>query len=241
MRKSTLTMAFAAALMLYAGTTLAQIRAGSIGYGTFTDFDGSVSTVYGLDFDNDGHLEFRLLTANIPTDNLYYVWTDGGHNVCNSSMGWDYAAALTQGTPIGPSSNWEGQGDCTVTATYPSQYFIGFRIRLDDGVHYGWAMVNVSETAVNWVDIYYQTTPGMAINAGDEGSAAITEAEADYEIFATGNSTIRINADNGEEFRIYDLSGRNIATCHDNSAVVMPAKGVYVVKNRNTANKVIVF
>ena len=241
MKKRTLTMALATAFMLYAGTSLAQIRAGLVGYGAFTDFDGSVSTVYGLDFDNDGHLEFKISTNNITNDYIIWSWSEGGNNVCNSSMGWDYAAALSQGTPIGPSSNWEGQGDCMVNETYPSQYFIGFRFRRDDGVHYGWAMVNVSSSAVNWVDIYYQATPGMAINAGDNGSAAITEAEANYEILATGNNTIRINADNGEEFRIYDLSGRNVAICHGNSAVVMPTKGVYVVKNRNTANKVIVF
>ena len=234
-------MAFATAFMLFAGTSLAQIRQGVIGNGVFEDSDGNPSTVYGLDFNDDGHLEFKLSTYSITNDYIIYNWTDGGNNVCNSSMGWDYAAALSQGTAIGPSSNWEGQGDCMVNSTYPSQYFLGFRIRLDDGVHYGWAMVNVSSTELNWVKIYYQATPGMAINAGDEGSSAITEAEADYEISATGNNTIRINADDGEEFRIYDLSGRNVATCHGNSAVVMPNKGVYVVKNRNTANKVIVF
>ena len=234
-------MAFAAAFMLYAGTALAQIRQGVIGTGVFTEFDGTPTTTYGLDFDDDGHLEFKLSTYSITNDYIIWTWSDGGNNVCNSSMGWDYAAALSQGTAIGPSSNWEGQGDCMVNATYPSQYFLGFRIRLDDGVHYGWAMVNVSSTALNWVKIYYQATPGVAINAGDEGSSAITEAESNYEILATGNNTIRINADNGEEFRIYDLSGRTVATCHGNSAVVMPNKGVYVVKNRNTANKVIVF
>ena len=241
MKKRTLTMAFATALMLFAGTSFAQIRQGVIGTGVFEEYDGTPTTTYGLDFDNDGHLEFKLSTNMVTNDYIVYVWSDGGNNVCNSSMGWDYAAALTQGTAIGPSSNWEGQGDCMVNETYPSQYFIGFRLRMNDGVHYGWAMVNVSSSAVNWVKIYYQATPGTAINAGDEGSAAITEAESDYEILATGNNTIRINADNGEEFRIYDLSGRNVAICHGNSAVVMPNKGVYVVKNRNTANKVIVF
>ncbi|MBP5759559.1 MAG: hypothetical protein J6W45_09180, partial [Bacteroidales bacterium] len=214
MKKRTLTMAFATAFMLFAGTSLAQIRQGVIGNGVFEDSDGNPSTVYGLDFNDDGHLEFKLSTYSITNDYIIYNWTDGGNNVCNSSMGWDYAAALSQGTAIGPSSNWEGQGDCMVNSTYPSQYFLGFRIRLDDGVHYGWAMVNVSSTELNWVKIYYQATPGMAINAGDEGSSAITEAEADYEISATGNNTIRINADDGEEFRIYDLSGRNVATCH---------------------------
>lgn len=229
------------ATLLTASVSFAQIRQGVIGTGVFEEYDGTPTTTYGLDFNNDGHLEFKLVSNMVTNDYIVYVWSDGGNNVCNSSTGWDYAAALTQGTAIGPNSNWEGQGDCMVNETYPSQYFIGFRLRMDDGVHYGWAMVNVSSSAVNWVKIYYQATPGTAINAGDEGSASIATAEQSFSVQTLGDKTIRITADGNEEYHIYDLSGKLVDKCVGSNVLKLPNRGTYVVRGNEKALKVIVF
>lgn len=241
MRKTTF-LALFATLML-AGTTFAQIRQGSIGNGTYTDWDGTqVPNIYGLDFNNDGNVEFKISDFATSHDYIIYNWTDGGNNVVASNEGWDYAAALTQGTTIGPSSAWDGQGDCMITTTSPSQYYLGFRIRLTDGVHYGWALVTASASEITWVKIFYQATVGASINAGDEGSTGITTATNDnWKLSATGNRSIRIFADANEQFRIYNTAGQLMATCQGNSETTMPAKGVYVVKNNGTAKKVVVF
>ncbi|MBR0073929.1 MAG: hypothetical protein IJP95_08850 [Bacteroidales bacterium] len=241
MKKVLLSALFAATLL--AGAANAQITRGNIGNGTFIDYSGaSVPNVYGIDFNNDGTLEFRITDGSISKDYIVYSWTDGGNNVCNSSMGWDYAAALTQGTAIGASSSWEGQGDCMINETYPSQYFIGFRFRLNDGIHYGWAMVNVSSSAITWVKAFYQATPGQSINAGDEGSAAIATAQTSAEIRSLGNNAIRIVGHQGEQFCIFDMAGKQVASTLGDNTVALPAKGVYVVRDSSSnSRKVIVY
>ena len=241
MRKKTIVALFAVVFMLMAGTSLAQITQGTIGNGTYVDWEGHSSQAYGIDFNNDGYLEFRISDGSSSNDYIVYVWSDGGNNVYNSSIGWDYAAALTQGTAIGPAGNWEGQGDCMVNETYPSRYFIGFRFKNGSDIHYGWAMVNVSASAVNWVKAYYQATPSTPINAGDEGSAAVAMAENNCEISCVGNRTIRICAASDEQFRIYDLAGRNLSTLRGSGTATMPGKGVYVVKSGNVSRKIVVF
>ena len=152
------------------GNTSTPIRQGTIGSGTFTDYSNTqIPNSFGLDFDNNGTIEFKISDGSRINEYITYAWTDGGNNVFASDEGWDYAAALTQGTDIGPNSRWDGQGDCMVSATTPNQFYIGFRFKLSDGVHYGWAKVTVNSSSVTWDKIFYHTTPNMSIKAGDEG------------------------------------------------------------------------
>jgi len=237
MKKKILLVAMATTL--FAGTSFAQITQGTIGNGSFTDYSGYTSQAYGIDFNNDGNLEFKIADGNLEKDYITYVWTDGGNNVCASSAGWDYAALLTRGTSIGPSSAWEGQGDATIDVTGTG--YIAFRVKLNNQVHYGWAEISISSTAVTWVKAYYQATPATAINAGDEGSAGIATAQAEWDVRSLGDKTIRIAADNNEELRVYDLSGKLVEKCVGTSVVKLPVRGTYVVRGNEKVQKVIVF
>ena len=231
------------ATALCAGALQAQITQGTIGTGTFIDYAGtSMPNTYGIDFNNDGQVEFKISSGISTNDYITYAWTNGGNNVCSSSMGWDYAAALPQGTTIGPSSSWEGQGDCMVNETNPSSYYIGFRVRYNDGVHYGWALVNVTASSITWVKAFYQATPNTAITSGDEGSASIVSATATAEIRSLGNNAIRIVGQQDEQFSLFDMAGKQVATTLGESTVTLPTKGVYVVRShKGTSQKVIVY
>ena len=237
MKKKILLVAMATTL--FAGTSFAQIRQVTIGNGQYTDWSGSTSTAYGIDFDGDGYLEFKIADGNLEKDYITYVWTDGGNNVCASSAGWDYAALLTRGTSIGPSSAWDGQGDAMIDVTGTG--YIAFRVKLNNQVHYGWAEISISSTAVTWVKAYYETMPNAAISAGDEGSAGIATAQAEWNVRSLGDKTIRIIADNNEEYRIYDLSGKLVEKCVGTSVVKLPVRGTYVVRGNEKVQKVIVF
>lgn len=229
----------AMATTLLAGTMFAQITRGTIGNGSFTDYSGYTSQAYGIDFNNDGNIEFKIADGDLEKNYITYAWSNGGNNVCASSEGWDYAALLSRGTSIGASSAWDGQGDAMINAT--GNGYIAFRIKLNNQVHYGWAEINISSTAVTWVKAFYQATPNQAINAGDESSASIATAQAEWDVRSLGDKTIRITADNNEELRVYDLSGRLVEKCVGNKVLQLPNRGTYVVRGNEKVLKVIVF
>lgn len=163
---------------LWASATIVQ---GTIGNGSYTSWDNTTSTQYGIDFNNDGTLEFKL------AENATYLefnWVNGGTNIWvvgNVNQGdWDVPQVLANGTSIGSNGNWEAQGDCSLagwgeTPNIPvgQNVFIGFRIKLSDGTHYGWGKVSISgsgyEYTANWQGVYYETTPNTPISAGSTG------------------------------------------------------------------------
>ena len=114
-------------------------------------------------------------------------------------------------------------------------------MKLNNQVHYGWAEINISSTAVTWVKAYYEAMPNAAINAGDEGSAGIATAEQNFSVQTLGDKTIRITANGNEEYRIYDLSGKLVEKCVGTNMVKLPNKGTYVVRGNEKVMKVIVF
>lgn len=158
----------------------AQITQGRIGTGDITIAGYTTTDVYGLDFDNDGtNLEFRIAdfpgSPNLTNGYLTYDWTDGGNNIVNETGVWDYMAILASGVTVGSTSEFEGQGDGAFNTTNLTAgvHYMGFRILLSDGVHYGWAEYTVAENGddfdLTWTKCYYNATVGEAITTGDEG------------------------------------------------------------------------
>ncbi len=68
------------ATMLVAGTSFAQIGRGTIGTGTFIDYAGVPIQAYGLDFNGDGTIEFKISNGERENDYIIYACTDGGNN-----------------------------------------------------------------------------------------------------------------------------------------------------------------
>lgn len=120
----------------------------------------------GLDFDKDGTIEFRVYDSPTGLDYGYIIFNyeDGGNNLTTN---WDEVSPVAEGSTIDGSCSFGSYGDATLDASPATQY-IGFRIKFDDGIHYGWTKVTISGTHVDWCEVYYEKTPNKAIKAGQK-------------------------------------------------------------------------
>ena len=230
----------------------AQIANGRIGNGNITIAGTEWTDVYGIDFNNDGVLEFRLsdfsgIEGNQVNAYISYNWTEGGNNVVSDPEVWDYAAVLVSGQVVDANSTFGGYGDATFQdlTTVPERIFVGFRILLADGVHYGWAEAVVSTSAsdivLNWVACAYNTTPNAPVTIGN--TAAITHVETPaIHAYALGNNRLRVKTDESEVV-LYDISGRQLNTipCNNVVTITMQQSGLYLVRVGSTTRKVMVY
>ena len=231
----------------------AQIANGRIGTGNITIAGTEWTDVYGIDFNNDGILEFRLsdfsgVEGNQVNAYISYNWTEGGNNVVSDPEVWDYAAVLASGQVVDANSTFGGYGDATFQdlTTVPERIFVGFRILLADGVHYGWAEAVVSTSAsdivLNWVACSYNTTPNAPVTIGN--TAAITHVEAPaIHAYALGNNRLHVETDGSEVIMLYDISGRQLNTipCNNEVTITMQQSGLYLVRVGSTTRKVMVY
>lgn len=187
----------------------------------------------GLDFNNDGTIDFFLTDAEgevVHTNGaLMFNWSEGGNNIWTTGDmtqgGWDVIKPLTAGTSIGSGANWEAQGDASIVdwSTGGVSFstgisYVGFRIKIGSNTHYGWAKVNVTgsvSTGLNlqWQQIAYQDTPNTAINAGDlGGGTAIANNNAISTIVypnPTSNFVIIQGDFTGEDvIQLFDFNGK---------------------------------
>lgn len=145
------------------GATDSTLKAGRIGVGSINIAGYNETDVYGADFDNDGVLEFK-----ISGEYISYNWTEGGNNIVNKADQWDYIEPLGTEMVIGPDSHFDGLGDAMFeeTATLPALFFVGCRIKLADGIHYGWIKVRPVDGGLEWSECVYRTTPEATITTG---------------------------------------------------------------------------
>ena len=245
------TLFFASALLLFSIGN-AQIANGRIGNGNINIAGKEWTNVYGIDFNNDGVLEFRLSDFSGATGtqtNAYisYNWTENGNNIVADPDMWDYVAILTSGTIIDANSNFAGYGDATFQdlTTAPERIFVGFRISLADGIHFGWAEAVVETSGndinLNWVACAYNTTPNAPIVAGTAVGIA-NVGQPGFRVYALGGNQLRIETDN-DDVVIYDINGRilNTIRCNGTVTINMPKSGLYLVQVGKTTRKVFVF
>ena len=229
-----------------------QIVNGHIGTGNITIAGTEWTNVYGIDFNNDGILEFRLsdfsgVDGNQVNAYISYNWTEGGNNVVSDPEIWDYAAVLASGQVVDANCTFGGHGDATFQdlTTVPERIFVGFRILLADGVHYGWAEAVVSTSAsdiiLNWVACAYNTTPNAPVTIGSTVAIANVETPTVH-AYALGENRLRVETD-GNEVMIYDIHGRQINSVHCNGAVTVNVQqsGLYLVRVGSSTRKVIVY
>lgn len=139
---------------------------GRIGTGTFIDYNGAtVSNAYGIDFNKDGQLEFR-----ISDDRKYvsYVWSENGNNIANAENQWDIIEPMAKGASVYSGCRWEGQGDAMLPDNLPEKFYVGFRIRLGDTIHYGWAKVEYENGTLEWDKCAYNTVPSITAFCGED-------------------------------------------------------------------------
>lgn len=149
------------------GSTAETLKAGTIGNGSITINGYTENNVFGVDFNNDGVLEFRI--GGDGTDYVYLAYDyAGGNNIVNKANQWDYIDPLGTEVIIDANSRFEGQGDAMFEdiASLPELFFIGCRINLSDGTHYGWIKAHHKNGTIEWGECVYRTTPGTAITTG---------------------------------------------------------------------------
>ncbi|MCR4829733.1 MAG: hypothetical protein K5864_09790 [Bacteroidales bacterium] len=140
---------------------------GTIGNGTFVTFDGQSVNAYGIDFNKDGQLEFRISGNGEYVD---YVWSEGGPNIVNNAEMWDLIEPLEKGDQVYSGCHWDGQGDAMLpeVSTLPEKFYVGFRFLLSDGIHYGWAKVEYDDGQLEWSKCAYNTKPSVTAFAGED-------------------------------------------------------------------------
>lgn len=245
------TLLFASALLLL-GIGNAQIANGRIGNGNINIAGTEWTDVYGIDFNNDGVLEFRLsdfsgVTGTQTNAYISYNWTENGNNIVADPDMWDYVAILASGTVIDANSNFAGYGDATFQdlGTAPRHFFVGFRISLADGIHFGWAEAVVEtlgdDINLNWVACAYNTAPNAPVAAGTAAGIADV-GQPRFCAYALGGNLLHVETDDNN-VSIYYIDGRilNTIRCNGTVTVMMPKSGLYLVQVGKTTRKVYVF
>lgn len=228
----------------------AQVTQGRIGNGTFVDYSGMSHEAYGIDFNNDGNLEFRIRDFESSTTYgngmVDYVYSENGNNIVADAEMWDYMGMLQAGTAIGPNSNFAGYGDAYFN-TYgdiPATFYIGFRVVIGSGVHYGWALVNYSNNNATWVKCYYNATPNTPINAGQESGGGVGIADcmnSNARIATLGNCQIKVSEYGDQQVSIFDGMGRQLMQHCGEGIIQLPTNGLYIVRIGNVGHKVMVY
>lgn len=151
-----------------------------IGTGSFGDFE----QVPGMDFNGDGVLEYRIMDEEFSGSTLRFDEYDAeqGTNVvtvAEAGVGGqylhDHIVNLANGATVGPDmspNGYYGLGDAYFFEPSAGTYYVGLRVRLSDGLHYGWAKVNMTGQDeffnATWVEAYYNKTVGATIKVGQK-------------------------------------------------------------------------
>ena len=135
---------------------------GTIGYGTFTLDGVTQQGAYGIDFNKDGILEY-----SITDDGMSLTYNASANNIVVSS---NCIAPLSKHSSINATCNYAGSGHTPLAAlsALPEKFYVGCRIRLTDGMHYGWIKVKYDDGELEWDKCAYNTTPNGPVTAGDD-------------------------------------------------------------------------
>ena len=171
--------------LLLSTSIFATIVVGTVGNGTFVNWENVSSPEFGLDFNNDGILEFKLSNSGFDIENTNcYIEYNATNNIWANGTGdenWDIPKNLALNTQVGISGNWIGMGDCSLTSwadespvfAVGTVSYMGFRFKLGSNTHYGWAKVLITGNATigytaSFQKIAYESTPNAPIGAGQE-------------------------------------------------------------------------
>lgn len=152
------------------------------------DFQGmrlmrTVPQSYGLDFNNDGTLEYIIRASGFSSPHSFGIYAQGQNSVwVQPTFDTSFAAALTEGVEVGanlssPSYLWENSSEGAIfsasidtyvlgNSAFEDSTFCGLRFDLDGETHYGWVRIGAPLPVFNggWIyDYAYDTRPGAAI------------------------------------------------------------------------------
>lgn len=220
-----------------------------------------------LDFNNDGTADFYFQSTTAYPDIdcincvLRFTWNEVNNIWTEGNMeqgGWDNVHPLTAGTSIGTNGNWEAAEDAYLvdmswaTANIPvnQDVYVGFRMQINGGTHYGWAKVRLTGSestgfTAQWLQCAYESTANTPIVAGNTGTG-IVEIESNINVYPNPTANIvTVTNVNNSEITVYDFNGRqvNVPVRYENGDSVIdlteqPA-GTYFIRMEGRSAKVI--
>lgn len=206
-----------AALFFATAFSFAQITEGTIGQGSFTNYSGTTSTCYGIDFNNDGVLEIAIKENSYDYEgnecgygNIEY--SDSKIQIVAGTESWDVFLLLNEGSNISSSNNFSGYGDAyfyNFNDVSTAASYVGFRWTNNSQNYYAYAKVHRNGNNIVWDKVYYNATAGTAITVG------ATPTGIEKYTTPTPAATIRkvviggvLYIERGDE--LYELTGRRI-------------------------------
>ncbi len=143
--------------------TSGSIVKGRIGTGTITIDGQTVTDAYGLDFNKDGVLEFRIVNYGTTLQ-----WEPANAS-SGPAMRDGRIALLQKHAPIGPSLDYAAATPALLptTESLTEKFYVAFRLTFDS-VYYGWAKVKYKNGKLEWDKCAYYTAPNATLTAGDD-------------------------------------------------------------------------
>lgn len=140
---------------------------GRIGTGTITIGGQTYTDAYGIDFNKDGYLEYRIVNSGTA---LQWEPSDAnGNTVYGPAMSNGKIATLQKHSSIGPSLDYATSSlvELPETGSLPEKFYVAFRLNYGT-THYGWVKVKYDDGELEWDKCAYNTTPNGTITAGDD-------------------------------------------------------------------------
>lgn len=227
----------------------ASVVIGTVGNGTYMDYANDPTDAYGLDFNNDGQLEFTLnagfLFSNTEAvcSNCYLIFNtnNGVNNVWTKGTadgGWDLVQSHNANVLVGSTGNFIAYGDANLIDNANNDEpllplnqdsYVAFRFQINGNTHYGWAKVRMTGDATNgynaeWIQCAYENTPNASINNGSTGVGINENNALSYRIYPNPVvDVVTIEAANVNSISVFDIAGRQVSfnTSIDNNCCVI--------------------
>lgn len=205
-----------AAILMVASLASAQVTQGTIGQGNYTNYAGSTTTEYGLDFDNDGVIDVVIRDGYDFNGNACgkasFEYSDSKVQlVVPNSDSWDILRLMNVNEVVGSSCSFGGYGDGyfeDFSAISTSASYVGFRYTKNGQNHYAYAKLHRSGNDVVWDGVYYNATANTSITTGSTPTGIadrnINNKPAVRKVVIDGNLYIE------RDGKLYDFSGRQV-------------------------------
>ncbi|RUA08398.1 MAG: hypothetical protein DSY82_07050 [Flavobacteriia bacterium] len=153
----------------------------------YTDITDGVPTQ--IDFNNDGKPEFDISQNSTPGDFIEYYDYGDANNIhaigTQDTADWDVPDCVEADYIVDASSNWEGQGDCSLdawgagnsTIAKNHDQYLAVRFNLGtNAIYYGWIRFTMDDSgAITYKDFAYESTPEKAIKTGTNSDVLATD------------------------------------------------------------------
>ncbi len=191
------------------------------------DFVGGAGATLDIDFDGDGTTDVTILQSNNGNYELVQALPYSTNGVlAASNTGYFYASNLAYGAAISAGAgSFRSFGSlCAGVGYLGSQFcgtgegYIGVEFDVSGNTHYGWVRVNVMDSS-NFIvmDYAYESTPNMAIAAGDSTLGVSDNNFQGFNYFVA-NSQLNLSANTQmQKVVLHNMVGQQVISQELNS------------------------